>query len=72
MARVLIQATVKAAARRGRRHAAPSVISMIWHAKREGDAGLQWLRGVVRSIVESEMGEISKGAASTSKRRGQR
>jgi hypothetical protein len=43
---------------------------MIWHAKREGDVGLQWLRGVVRSIVESEMGEISKGAASTSKRRG--
>jgi hypothetical protein len=40
---------------------APSAISMIWHAKREGDAGLQWLRGVVRSIVESEMGTISQG-----------
>ena len=40
---------------------APSAISMIWHAKRAGDAGLQWLCGVVRSIVESEMGAISRG-----------
>ena len=38
---------------------APSAISMIWHAKRESDTGLQWLRDVVRGIVESEMSEIS-------------
>jgi hypothetical protein len=49
---------------------APSAISMIWHAKRQGDAGLQWLRGVVRSIVESEMGAISRGTARGRKRRG--
>ncbi len=52
---------------------APFAISMIWHAKREGDAGLQWLRGVVRSVVESEMSEISgaisKKTAPTKKRR---
>jgi DNA-binding transcriptional LysR family regulator len=46
---------------------APLAISMIWHAKREGDAGLQWLRGIVRDVVESEMGEISRAAK---KRRG--
>src|SRR5262249_45924744 len=34
---------------------APFAISMIWHAKREGDAGLQWLRGIVRDVVKSEM-----------------
>ena len=39
---------------------APLAISMIWHAKREGDAGLQWLRGIVRAIVESEIGAVSK------------
>jgi DNA-binding transcriptional LysR family regulator len=49
---------------------APSAISMIWHAKREGDAGLQWLRGVVRAIVESEMGEMSRRIAPARKRRG--
>jgi DNA-binding transcriptional LysR family regulator len=49
---------------------APFAISMIWHAKREGDAGLQWLRGVVRDVVESEMSEISKETAPTRKRRG--
>jgi hypothetical protein len=43
---------------------------MIWHAKREGDAGLQWLRGVVRAIVESEMGEMSRRIAPARKRRG--
>jgi hypothetical protein len=42
---------------------------MIWHAKREGDAGLQWLRGLVRGIVESEMSKISKESAPTWKRR---
>jgi LysR family transcriptional activator of mexEF-oprN operon len=48
---------------------APFAISMIWHAKREGDAGLQWLRGVVRDVVESEMSEISKETAPARKRR---
>jgi DNA-binding transcriptional LysR family regulator len=48
---------------------APSAISMIWHAKRDGDAGLQWLCGVVRAIVESEMSEISKQAAPAKQRR---
>src|SRR5215470_14560126 len=42
---------------------APFAISMIWHGKREGDAGLQWLRGVVRDVVEREMSEISKETA---------
>jgi DNA-binding transcriptional LysR family regulator len=51
---------------------APFAISMIWHAKREGDAGLQWLRGVVRSVVESEMSEISRETATAKKRRGRR
>jgi hypothetical protein len=37
---------------------APLAISMIWHAKRKGDAGVQWLRGIVRDVVASEMGEI--------------
>jgi len=46
---------------------APFAISMIWHAKREGDAGLQWLRGVVRDVVGSE---ISKETAPPKKRRG--
>jgi LysR family transcriptional regulator, mexEF-oprN operon transcriptional activator len=49
---------------------APLAISMIWHAKREGDAGLQWLRGVVRGIVQSELRSISKETAPTRKRRG--
>jgi LysR family transcriptional regulator, mexEF-oprN operon transcriptional activator len=48
---------------------APFAISMIWHAKREGNAGLQWLRGVVRDVVESEMGKIGNAAAPTKKRR---
>jgi DNA-binding transcriptional LysR family regulator len=46
---------------------APFAISMIWHARREGDPGLQWLRGVVRGVVDSE---ISKETAPTRKRRG--
>jgi LysR family transcriptional activator of mexEF-oprN operon len=49
---------------------APFAISMIWHAKREGDAGLQWLRGVVRDVVESEMSEMSNETARSRKRRG--
>jgi len=49
---------------------APLAISMIWHARREGDAGLQWLRGVVRGVVESEIGEISRETAPARKRRG--
>src|SRR5262249_59354996 len=47
---------------------APFAISMIWHAKRDGDAGLQWLRGVVGDVVASEMREISKEAAPARKR----
>jgi hypothetical protein len=43
---------------------------MIWHSKREGDAGLQRLRGVVRGVVESEMSETSKETAPAKKRRG--
>jgi DNA-binding transcriptional LysR family regulator len=46
---------------------APFAISMIWHVKCEGDAGLQWLRGIVRDVVASEMGEITRPAK---KRRG--
>jgi hypothetical protein len=42
---------------------------MIWHAKREGDASLQWLRGVVRDVVESRMSEIAKPIALSRKRR---
>jgi LysR family transcriptional regulator, mexEF-oprN operon transcriptional activator len=49
---------------------APLAISMIWHAKRESDTGLQWLRDVVRGIVESEMSEISGETALGKKRRG--
>jgi hypothetical protein len=52
---------------------APFEISMIWHARRESDAGLQWLRGVLREVVRSEMSEISgaaKTAAPAAKRRG--
>jgi DNA-binding transcriptional LysR family regulator len=45
---------------------APFAISMIWHAKREGDAGLQWLRGVVRDVVASE---LTKETAPTKNRR---
>jgi DNA-binding transcriptional LysR family regulator len=45
---------------------APFAISMIWHAKRESDPGLQWLRGVVRDIVD---GRTSKEAAAARKRR---
>ena len=48
---------------------APFAISMVWHAKREGDAGLQWLRGVVREVVASEMSEISMETAPARKRR---
>jgi len=49
---------------------APFEIAMIWHAKREGDAGLQWLRSVVRDVVESEMSEISKQTMPAGKHRG--
>ncbi len=49
---------------------APFEISMIWHAKREGDASLQWLRGVVRDVVESQMTEISRETVPAGKRRG--
>jgi DNA-binding transcriptional LysR family regulator len=48
---------------------APCAISMIWHAKREGDAGLQWLRGLVRDVVESAMNEISQKTVPGKKRR---
>lgn len=41
---------------------APSAISMIWHAKREGDAGLEWLRGIVRDVVARELGAMSEPA----------
>ena len=42
---------------------APFAISMIWHAKREGDAGLQWLRGVVRDVVDGEMRAMPKAVS---------
>jgi DNA-binding transcriptional LysR family regulator len=48
---------------------APLAISMIWHAKRDGDAGLHWLRGVVRSVVDSEMSGMAKRTAPGNKRR---
>jgi len=48
---------------------APFEISMIWHARREGDASLQWLRGMVREVVASEMSEVSKPTAPAGKRR---
>jgi hypothetical protein len=35
---------------------------MIWHAKREGDAGLEWLRGIVRDVVARELGAMSEPA----------
>jgi len=41
---------------------------MIWHAKREGDAGLQWLRGLVRDVVEIRMKEMSKAAPNRRRR----
>ena len=48
---------------------APFAISMIWHAKREGDAGLQWLCGLVRDVVASEMSEMSGKTVPARKRR---
>ncbi len=48
---------------------APFTISMIWHAKREGDAGLHWLRGIVREVVAGAMKTLSKGRAPARKRR---
>jgi LysR family transcriptional activator of mexEF-oprN operon len=51
---------------------APLTISMIWHVRRNGDAGLQWLRGVVRGVVESEMSAISRERAPAKKRAGAR
>src|SRR5262249_52536337 len=49
---------------------APFALSMIWHAKREGDAGLQWLRGLVRDVVASAMSEISGDTVPARRRRG--
>jgi DNA-binding transcriptional LysR family regulator len=49
---------------------APLAVSMIWHAKREGDAGLQWLRGLVRDTVARRMNEMSEKPAPGRKRRG--
>lgn len=55
---------------------APFAISMIWHAKREGDAGLQWLRGIVRDFVTGAMRDMSndvpRAAAPGGKRRARR
>lgn len=48
---------------------APFAISMIWHAKREGDAGLQWLRGLVRDVVANAMNDMSSETAPARKRR---
>jgi DNA-binding transcriptional LysR family regulator len=48
---------------------APFAISMIWHAKREGDAGLQWLRGLVRDVVANAMNDRSSETAPARKRR---
>jgi len=45
-------------------------ISMIWHARRDGDAGLNWLRMIVRDVVAREMSEISKETVPARKRRG--
>jgi len=42
---------------------------MIWHAKREGDAGLQWLRGLVRDVAESRMMDMSEKTPPRRKRR---
>ncbi|HEX4328908.1 MAG TPA: LysR family transcriptional regulator [Burkholderiales bacterium] len=38
---------------------APFEISMIWHARRESDAGLQWLRSVVREVAAAEMRSLA-------------
>lgn len=35
---------------------APFALSMIRHAKRDDDQGLQWLMNIVRSLVKGEMG----------------
>ena len=51
---------------------APFAISMIWHAKRDGDAGLDWLRAIVRDVVTREMNEVSRETAPIRKRRGRR
>jgi len=48
---------------------APLAISMIWHAKRDGDAGLQWLRGVVRAVVDGEMKKLSQRTVTKRRRR---
>ena len=42
---------------------APFAISMIWHAKRDGDAGLQWLRSLVRDVIASEVGAMPRKTA---------
>jgi DNA-binding transcriptional LysR family regulator len=49
---------------------APLALSMIWHAKREGDAGLQWLRSLIREVAEGRMKETSNKAVVRKKRRG--
>jgi DNA-binding transcriptional LysR family regulator len=48
---------------------APFAISTIWHARRDGDAGLQWLRVLLRDVVAREMSS-SKEPAPRRKRRG--
>src|SRR5262249_12895583 len=48
---------------------APFAISMIWHGKRDGDAGLQWLRALVRDVVTREMSR-NRDDALRRKRRG--
>jgi len=47
---------------------APVAMSMIWHVKRDSDAGLQWLRNIVREVVQNEMRGF-KETASSKKRR---
>jgi DNA-binding transcriptional LysR family regulator len=47
---------------------APFALSMIWHAKRDGDPVLHWLRDIVRAVVAGEMGKMSDPAAPARKR----
>ena len=48
---------------------APLTVSMIWHAKREGDAGLQWLRGLVRDVVDIRMKAMPEMGGPAKRRR---
>lgn len=43
---------------------APFALSMIWHAKRDSDPGLQWLLSIIRSLVNAEMDAIERSGAS--------